>query len=272
MIRPQILGVRHDNQEDREAFVHLWAVLCHMIGVKEKFNICLLPLPNLEMLCQIFMRYVFIPIIQIETPLFREMTQAMLDGLSNYLPHMDYDAQMFMARRICGVPGYQYDVPLENEKWCRSIFSPAEVDECNRMLYANNGPDHIPISVHVPVVNITKIDRYIQVLNSDCIDDEATEALESSVADAPTLLPALHEALKLNPTDHLSVRYISDEVEWRNCLNDSKFYALSAKSQSILKFRNWGRKAYEYTMPRYLMECGISLLLDRMRKSLKSLN
>jgi ER-bound oxygenase mpaB/B'/Rubber oxygenase, catalytic domain len=41
LIRPHLLGIQHDNKEDREAFVHLWAVIGHMLGIKEEFNMCL---------------------------------------------------------------------------------------------------------------------------------------------------------------------------------------------------------------------------------------
>jgi ER-bound oxygenase mpaB/B'/Rubber oxygenase, catalytic domain len=48
LVRPQFLGITHDNDEDREAFVHLWAVLGHMLGIKEEFNMCLHPLEVVE--------------------------------------------------------------------------------------------------------------------------------------------------------------------------------------------------------------------------------
>jgi ER-bound oxygenase mpaB/B'/Rubber oxygenase, catalytic domain len=48
LIRPHLLGITHDNDEDREAFVHLWAILGHMLGIKEAFNMCLHPLEVVE--------------------------------------------------------------------------------------------------------------------------------------------------------------------------------------------------------------------------------
>lgn len=41
LTRPHILGLCHDNNEDREAFVHFWAVINHMLGIPDEFNICL---------------------------------------------------------------------------------------------------------------------------------------------------------------------------------------------------------------------------------------
>lgn len=44
LVKPHLLGIRYDNQEDQEAFVHLWAVICSMLGIKDEFNMCLFPL------------------------------------------------------------------------------------------------------------------------------------------------------------------------------------------------------------------------------------
>lgn len=48
LARPHLLGIKHDNDEDREAFIHLWAVLGAMLGIKDEFNMCLYPLEVVE--------------------------------------------------------------------------------------------------------------------------------------------------------------------------------------------------------------------------------
>lgn len=49
LVKPHQLGIKHDNNEDREAFVHFWAVIGSMLGVKDEFNMCLFPLDVVEM-------------------------------------------------------------------------------------------------------------------------------------------------------------------------------------------------------------------------------
>lgn len=49
LVRPHMLGIRHDNKEDQEAFVHLWAVIGFMLGVKDEFNMCLHSLEVVKM-------------------------------------------------------------------------------------------------------------------------------------------------------------------------------------------------------------------------------
>lgn len=48
LIRPELLGVKHNNDEDREGFVHFWAVIGYMLGIKNQFNMCLHPLADVE--------------------------------------------------------------------------------------------------------------------------------------------------------------------------------------------------------------------------------
>lgn len=48
LIRPHLLGLKHDNDDDRRAFVHFWAVIGYMLGIKDEFNMCLHPLNVVE--------------------------------------------------------------------------------------------------------------------------------------------------------------------------------------------------------------------------------
>lgn len=48
LVRPHLLGIKHDNDEDREAFVHFWGVIGHMLGLKDEFNMCLQQLNVIE--------------------------------------------------------------------------------------------------------------------------------------------------------------------------------------------------------------------------------
>jgi hypothetical protein len=49
LIKPHLMSIKHDCDEDREGFVHMWAVISSMLGVKNEFNICLHPLPVVEL-------------------------------------------------------------------------------------------------------------------------------------------------------------------------------------------------------------------------------
>lgn len=48
LVRPHLLGIRHDNIDDRKGFVHFWAVIGSMLGIKDSNNMCLHPIEVVE--------------------------------------------------------------------------------------------------------------------------------------------------------------------------------------------------------------------------------
>lgn len=46
--KPHLLGIKYNCDEDREGFVHMWAVFASMLGIKDEFNMCLQPLEVVE--------------------------------------------------------------------------------------------------------------------------------------------------------------------------------------------------------------------------------
>lgn len=47
--KPHYLGVSCDNRADREGFIHFWAVISSMMGIKDEFNMNLFSLDVVEM-------------------------------------------------------------------------------------------------------------------------------------------------------------------------------------------------------------------------------
>lgn len=48
LVKPHQLGIKYDNDMHREAFVHFWAVIGSMLGIKDENNMCLFPLDVVE--------------------------------------------------------------------------------------------------------------------------------------------------------------------------------------------------------------------------------
>lgn len=113
----------------------MWAVLNYMLGVRDEFNICLLPMEAAEIEFDIIMRNILGPYVQVETPLFKQMVHALIDGLQSFLPMIEYESQLFLTRRAVGIPGYQYDVDLERELPHRNIFTDKELKYINVPLF-----------------------------------------------------------------------------------------------------------------------------------------
>lgn len=127
--RPHIFGINARNQRERKAFLHFWAVINHMIGVEDRFNICLLPIESAQIVFDLLMRNLLSPYLQIETLTFKHMINVMLVGFQQYVPFLEYDSQLFLLKRAVGLPGYQLDVDSKLEIPYRNILSPQDVAE-----------------------------------------------------------------------------------------------------------------------------------------------
>lgn len=49
IVRPEMLGINGADEKGREGFVHVWAVIGSLLGIKDEFNICLHSLEVVEM-------------------------------------------------------------------------------------------------------------------------------------------------------------------------------------------------------------------------------
>lgn len=253
LVKPHLLGIRHDNKKDREGFIHFWAVMGHMLGVMDKFNICLYPLEVVEQICYICLRYIFIPILQLETPEFKQMTEALTDGLAQFIPNLTYESQYFLTKRVAGIPGYQYWVDKDKEVLCRSLFNDEEVKALHYATSQNCGYEYMESIVFddkIRLFNVKSIDQ------EDCV--EATDDSDIS---------ALHKLLGLTHPKQLEIVEVDDNG-FRNLLGDYKFKTLSVKDQYIVRSRLTTLKIYEYRIGRMFCEQGLSLVLYRQRRFL----
>lgn len=127
LIRPYLFGINQANQKERKAFLHFWAVLNYLIGVKDRYNIGLLNIKAAEIEFDIIMRNVMSPYLQLETLAFKRMVRDLIQGLSPYVENNDYESQMFLVKRAVGIPGYQLDVNYTREVPYGNILSKADV-------------------------------------------------------------------------------------------------------------------------------------------------
>lgn len=156
LIRPHYFGIRHNCPIDREAFVHFWAVIVHMLGVEDNFNMCLHSLDVVEILCTITLQYFFTPFLHIETSKFSQMIRAILDGMSEFLPMMTYEFQMFRVKRISGMYGYQYKCNPFKDKLCKQIFTNDEMIKIRQHMQQRFGFDYTTLMITTDTWNDSK--------------------------------------------------------------------------------------------------------------------
>lgn len=262
LVRPQFLGVRCDNQADREGFVHFWAVIGHMLGVHDEYNMCLFDIETVENICQIMIRYIFIPIIQLETPKFKEMTIALCKGLSPLMPHMSYDVQVFLVKRIIGVPGYQYDVDLSKEKICPQIFSAKELADANEIVKVMHRNKDYLLKIYdilfvdgVPV-RVPKNSTHIDI--PDNIKDDAQHKNIFSKHNGPSIEIAdkkFHWIMKS-----------TDSSDWKVHLNDAELFVLGKYDQLTVRWLCLMLRWYESSVGRYFCGMGLNAVLFFIRR------
>lgn len=213
-----------------------------MLGVEDEFNMCLFDIETVETICMIMLRYIFIPTIQLETPKSKKMTKALIKGLSSFMPHMSYNIQMFLVKRIVGVPGYQFRVDLAKEKICRQIFSVEELRaarEVGKLIYKLDiiFDDGIPIIAPKNSVGIE--------INND------TERHENN--------NKFNWIIRSKDADH-----------WKDFLNDAEFYVLSRWDQLTVRWLCFILKCCETSMGRYFCELGVTVILFVIRRYFNS--
>ncbi|XP_058121662.1 uncharacterized protein LOC131282037 [Anopheles ziemanni] len=285
LVRPHLLGVRYDNREDREAFVHLWAVLGYMLGVEDQYNMCLHRLEVVEMICHLVMRYMFLPSLQLETPLFRQMIGAIVDAFTDYLPFMSYESVMFLTCRLVGIPGYQYAVDMEKERLCRPILSMDELDVVLGFMEQKDGYRQVfemyraIFSDKIRLYNVKELNSpLVDDINQNCLlsldgtyrklatepdggefNDEAHLRMDSSKQH-------LQELLGLKHNQELVVTQVEDEGEWNMYLNDDMLKLLSAKGQMNVKFTVQSLNWCYSTIGHYTNEMALSFILYRIKR------
>lgn len=274
-MRPHLLGIKHDNDEDREAFVHFWAVMGHLLGVDDEYNMCLFPLKVVELICQFMLRYIFIPLLQLESPLFKEMVTALLEGLSDFMPHMTYDIQMFTVKRVIGVPGYQFDVDLSKEVLCPPLLSIDDIREFHKFFSTMPSYQHFDITFNegVPLIDVQRTnicsypvdDRDISQTLDNMDNNRNVMGKYRNNSNELNESP-LFKYLGLHADDQIDIKFTDNNKDWREYLNDSKFYELSTKDQFIVRWRCRMVKFYSHNFGRYLCESGLTVVLFIIRK------
>lgn len=226
-----------------------------MLGVEDEYNMCLFDIETVESICMMMLRYIFMPTIQLETPKFKAMTQALLKGLSPFIPHMSYNIQMFLVKRIIGVPGYQFGVDLAEEKICRQIFSAEELTaarEACKLLFNFCDiifDDGIPILASKNSVSI----------------EIPTDINESKRHENP---PQLQQYIEVGDKRFNCIMRSKDVDHWKVYLNDAEFYVLSRWDQLTVRWLCLVVKCYENSVVRYFFEMGVNVVLFFIRRYL----
>lgn len=264
LTRPHTLGIRYKNRDDREAFVYFWAVICAMLGVKDEFNMCKHKLEVVETICEICRRYIFLQILQLETPEFMQMARAFYDGLSQFLPVFSFNAMMFLNRRTAGLPGYQYKIDVNKESLCKTLFTQNELNMIHSYFSAREGYEYIREFILDNNIKLLKIrpqrstNNNIEKPTSD--PDSYTNIMEFDS------LTALHKLLGLTEPSELQITVIPPTSDWKRVCNKREYKKLGLRDRFVVYLRceafEGNYKCFGHFINAQLNE----LILNKMKK------
>ncbi|XP_053685354.1 uncharacterized protein LOC128734961 [Sabethes cyaneus] len=270
LVRPHLLGIRYDNDDDREALVHFWAVIGAMLGVQDQYNICLPKLAVVEMICHMCLRYIFMPLLQFESPLFRKMISAVVDGLGEFVPFDSYDSVIWFVRRVAGIPGYQYGVDIEKETICRRIYSDEELASMRAVYLGKAGYEYMDSAIfdaRILLFDVKKVSEVCEVNQNSLEKSTVTGVYSELHEDGMKKKKVLANLLELSHDEELVITAVDDEENWRSYLNDSKLKNLSNKDLGYLKFKCRLMENCYSRIGNFINEALLSLMLYRMRKA-----
>lgn len=110
--RPTVLGIdinsKDNSVKQRDGYIHFWAVIFSLLGIRDEFNFCLHPLPVVEKICNALEQYIFRKVLHRNSNVFDFLTRTFFEGQAKFFPVMSYDTMMFLLKRTAGLDGYLY--------------------------------------------------------------------------------------------------------------------------------------------------------------------
>lgn len=170
--------------------------------------------------------------------------------MSLFIPFSSYESRLFLARRLAGVPGYQYDIDMSKEGFQRQIFSPEEIQSFVEHFQKTAGHEYRRNLVFDEKMYILEINRIDDIKNVDdnCDDLDSMDENRnifghythtdsnnnSSSAKLDEDTKSLMQHLDLKHPSELLITPV-DESNIKMYLNDRKFKELSFRDQQLVK-------------------------------------
>lgn len=211
--------------------------------------------------------------------------------MSFFIPFSSYESRLFLARRLAGIPGYQYDVDMSKEVFQRQIFSPDEAKQLiDNFQKSPGGHEYRKGFVFDAKMYLLEIKRIDDLKNEDEYNEEPLDSMDENrnIFGHFTNLDANNNRNEYSGKwgedikglmDHLELKHPSellitpvDEENIQMYLNDRKFKELSHRDQLLVKVGIHQAKMIGKRFMRPLYECVLSFylfMMDQFQKSQK---
>lgn len=208
-------------------------------------------------ICHMSIRYTFLPLLQLQTPIFEKLAKAVVDGLFWYANFPTFESRMFLAKRMVGVPGYQYKVDESKEYFIRQIFTPEELQMIKEKFQNQPGFEYRKNFLGSEKIRVLEIKRMEMKNYKELPNEEVDEELKY-----------LMDLLELKHTSELTITDL-DDVTYKNNLSDKKFRELSFKNRFLVKMNLDFIKRHQNRFIKHIHEAGVGIVLFIMKKHAK---
>ncbi|GLH16413.1 Uncharacterized protein GBIM_20686, partial [Gryllus bimaculatus] len=101
---PERFGAGGASDEELDAFVHLWRVLGHLLGVEDRFNFCAGGLDAVRKRSKALVRRFLAPALAQVDASWEHMTRCVVEGVSYYVGGMTYEVALLYLCETVDVP------------------------------------------------------------------------------------------------------------------------------------------------------------------------
>lgn len=257
-------------------FFH-WKLLNRKFNNKTKNNFKLINFTH--RICHIFIRYAFTPFLQMETPTFEKLGRAFIEGMKWYVPFSTYESRLFLARRLAGIPGYQFDVDPSKEYYQKQIFTKDELEKFKTHFQNEPGFEYRRNMVFDEKMHLIDIKRLNQAQKDEEHFDEYLDYNSNTYGIYRDNLNNnnnnnneeqhnfLLEFFNLDHSSELVITEVDDE-NYQQFMNDRQFKLLSKRDQFFVKLANHTVNMVNNNLTRPLYEIGLGGLLYAMKKQI----
>jgi hypothetical protein len=191
--------------------------------------------------------------------------------MSFFVPFSSFESRLFLARRLAGVPGYQYDVDLSKEVFQRQIFNP---DELQRFITQfQNSPGHeyrqnMVFDEKIYLLEVKKLDELNPQRRNEfrAISNKINEPNRWDNDTQKHLM----EILDVKHPNEFLITEVDDE-NYKMYMSDRKFKELGSRDQHLVKVGIYQTKMIESRFMRILCQASLSINMYLMKNYLKDL-
>jgi hypothetical protein len=210
-----------------------------------------------------------------ETPTFEKLGRSFIEGMSFFVPFSTYESRLFLARRLAGIPGYQYDIDLSKEYHQKQIFTQEELGWLKEQFQNSPGFEYRQNMVFDEKMHLMDIKRFDQCQRNEKHFDEYKDynsntfgLYKDTAAEDNETNESVNYMLEFYGLNHPSELLITeiDDDKYETYLNDNKFKQLSKKDKFLVKYAVHHVDLLTNRFIRPLYEVGFGTLLFAMKK------